>query len=149
LPAGWTPPSSPGDTLDSNPDLSPTWCADAETCESVPLHAYDFVLADPPYSKEHTARRWSDRWRLLNGIDTKISMLRAGLHFLSDSLDDDGEAFVMEGLRAWLVRLEALHSRVTPSRPIGSGPPARPLHILPPHLWWQKWTCFSAGEPQP
>lgn len=24
----------------------------AETCEGVPLHRYDFVLADPPYSKE-------------------------------------------------------------------------------------------------
>ena len=46
----------PGDTLDCNPDLNPTYCTNAETCTDVPLDAYDFVLADPPYSKEHAAR---------------------------------------------------------------------------------------------
>jgi len=40
----------PGDTLDMRPELTPTWCVNAETCEGVPLHDYDFVLADPPYS---------------------------------------------------------------------------------------------------
>ena len=40
----------PGDTLDIRPELEPTYCVNAETCEGVPLHQYDFVLADPPYS---------------------------------------------------------------------------------------------------
>ncbi len=40
----------PGDTLDIDPELAPTYCVDAETCDDVPLHQYDFVLADPPYS---------------------------------------------------------------------------------------------------
>jgi hypothetical protein len=38
----------PGDTLDCNPALAPTWCCNAETCDGVPLHQYDFALADPP-----------------------------------------------------------------------------------------------------
>jgi hypothetical protein len=40
----------PGDTVDVNPALAPTFCANAETCEGIPLVDYDFVLADPPYS---------------------------------------------------------------------------------------------------
>jgi hypothetical protein len=47
----------PGDTLDINPELQPTWCCDAEFCNGVPLHRYDFVLADPPpYSKSDALR---------------------------------------------------------------------------------------------
>jgi hypothetical protein len=40
----------PGDTVDIRAELNPTYCCNAETCEGVPLHKYDFVLADPPYS---------------------------------------------------------------------------------------------------
>jgi hypothetical protein len=46
----------PGDTLDIRPELRPTYCTNAETCEGVPLHKYRFVLADPPYSHEDAAR---------------------------------------------------------------------------------------------
>jgi hypothetical protein len=46
----------PGDTLDLNPALAPTYCRDAETCADVPLHQYDFVLADPPYSTSDAER---------------------------------------------------------------------------------------------
>lgn len=42
----------PGDTLDCRPELQPTWCVNAETCEGVPLDTYDLVVADPPYSAE-------------------------------------------------------------------------------------------------
>lgn len=42
----------PGDTVDINPDLNPTFVDDAQTLESVPIHDYDLVLADPPYSVE-------------------------------------------------------------------------------------------------
>jgi hypothetical protein len=46
----------PGDTVDSNPALAPTYCCNAETCNGVPLHQYDFVLADPPYSTSDAER---------------------------------------------------------------------------------------------
>lgn len=42
----------PGDTVDINPALKPTYVDDAQTLECVPLHEYDLVLADPPYSIE-------------------------------------------------------------------------------------------------
>ena len=46
----------PGDTVDSNPAMAPTWVADAHDLTSVPLHAYDLVLCDPPYSVEDAER---------------------------------------------------------------------------------------------
>lgn len=42
----------PGDTVDLNPELNPTFVDDAQTLENVPLEKYDVVLADPPYSIE-------------------------------------------------------------------------------------------------
>lgn len=42
----------PGDTVDINADLQPTYVDDAQTLDAVPLGAYDLVLADPPYSVE-------------------------------------------------------------------------------------------------
>jgi hypothetical protein len=42
----------PGDTVDINPELQPTYVDDAQTLEQVPLETYDLVLADPPYSNE-------------------------------------------------------------------------------------------------
>lgn len=42
----------PGDTVDINPELSPTYIDDAQSLEGVPLNQYDLVLADPPYSVE-------------------------------------------------------------------------------------------------
>ncbi len=42
----------PGDTVDINPELKPTYVDDAQTLERVPLEKYDLVLADPPYSVE-------------------------------------------------------------------------------------------------
>jgi len=46
----------PGDTVDSNPAMQPTFVADAHDLGSVPLAAYDLVLADPPYSVEDAER---------------------------------------------------------------------------------------------
>jgi hypothetical protein len=46
----------PGDTVDVNPALSPTWVADAHDLSAVPLKKYDLVLADPPYSIEDAER---------------------------------------------------------------------------------------------
>ncbi len=42
----------PGDTVDINPSLNPTYVDDAQTLTQVPLEKYDLVLADPPYSVE-------------------------------------------------------------------------------------------------
>lgn len=42
----------PGDTVDINPDLAPTYLDDAQSLESVPLEKYDLILCDPPYSVE-------------------------------------------------------------------------------------------------
>ena len=42
----------PGDTVDINPKLKPTYIDDAQTLERVPLEKYDLILADPPYSVE-------------------------------------------------------------------------------------------------
>lgn len=42
----------PGDTVDINPKLKPTYVDDAQTLKAVPLEKYDLVLADPTYSVE-------------------------------------------------------------------------------------------------
>lgn len=46
----------PGDTVDINGDLNPTFVDDAQSLELVPLENYDLVLADPPYSVEDAER---------------------------------------------------------------------------------------------
>jgi hypothetical protein len=46
----------PGDTVDINPKLRPTYVDDAQTLARVPLSSYDLVLADPPYSVEDAER---------------------------------------------------------------------------------------------
>jgi hypothetical protein len=46
----------PGDTVDINGDLDPTYVDDAQTLERVPLGDYDLILADPPYSVEDAER---------------------------------------------------------------------------------------------
>ena len=42
----------PGDTVDLNHNVNPTFIDDAQTLRNVPLEKYDIVLADPPYSVE-------------------------------------------------------------------------------------------------
>lgn len=46
----------PGDTVDINPKLKPTYIDDAQKLSAVPLESYDLVLADPPYSVEDADR---------------------------------------------------------------------------------------------
>lgn len=46
----------PGDTVDIDPALSPTYLDDAQKLVKVPLEGYDLVLADPPYSIEDAQR---------------------------------------------------------------------------------------------
>jgi hypothetical protein len=42
----------PGDTVDTDITHDPTFVDNAQTLLNVPLHKYDLVLADPPYSVE-------------------------------------------------------------------------------------------------
>lgn len=42
----------PGDTVDINKKLKPTYVCDAQNLSSIPLKKYDLILADPPYSVE-------------------------------------------------------------------------------------------------
>ena len=42
----------PGDTVDLNPELDPTYLDDAQKLAGVPVDEYDLILADPPYSIE-------------------------------------------------------------------------------------------------
>lgn len=42
----------PGDTVDLDASLEPTYCDDAQDLRGVPLREYDLILADPPYSVE-------------------------------------------------------------------------------------------------
>ncbi len=46
----------PGDTVDCNPAVAPTFVADAHDLSPVPLADYDLILADPPYSVEDAER---------------------------------------------------------------------------------------------
>jgi hypothetical protein len=65
----------PGATVDLNHELKPDYCVDAETCAGVPLHMFDFVLADPPYS-ESDAERYG---RSMVNRNKVIASLAAGL----------------------------------------------------------------------
>lgn len=42
----------PGDTVDLNEDVQPTFLDDAQSLDAVPVQNYDLILADPPYSVE-------------------------------------------------------------------------------------------------
>lgn len=42
----------PGDTVDIDKERRPTYVADAHDLTKVPLHKYNLIMADPPYSVE-------------------------------------------------------------------------------------------------
>jgi len=69
----------PGDTVDINPVLRPTYVDDAQTLINVPLEHYDLVLADPPYSVED-----ADRYRTTmvkrNAVMRALRRLHADAH---------------------------------------------------------------------
>ena len=69
----------PGDTVDVNPALEPTYVDDAQTLERVPLAAYDLVLADPPYSVED-ADRYQTTMVKRNCVMSALRRLRPGAH---------------------------------------------------------------------
>ena len=89
----------PGDTVDINPALAPTYVDDAQTLEAVPLHEYDLVLADPPYSIED-AERYQTTMIKRNVVMRALQRLPPGAHvawldqvlpmYRKESFDIDG-----------------------------------------------------------
>lgn len=69
----------PGDTVDIDPGLAPTFLDDAQSLETVPLGDYDIVLADPPYSVEDAAHYGATMVNR-NRVMRALSRLRAGAH---------------------------------------------------------------------
>ena len=69
----------PGDTVDINSALAPTYVDDAQTLEGVPLEAYDLVLADPPYSVED-ADRYQTTMVKRNNVMRALQRLAPGAH---------------------------------------------------------------------
>lgn len=69
----------PGDTVDINPDTKPTFVDDAQTLSGVPLHRYDLVLADPPYSIED-AQRYQTTMIKRNKVMRALDRLSPGSH---------------------------------------------------------------------
>ena len=69
----------PGDTVDINPELSPTFVDDAQNLSRVPLGKYDLVLADPPYSVED-AERYRTTMVKRNTVLSALRGLSPGAH---------------------------------------------------------------------
>ena len=69
----------PGDTVDINPELSPTYVDDAQSLEGVPLENYDLILADSPYSTDD-AERYQTTMVKRNLVMRALQRLPAGAH---------------------------------------------------------------------
>lgn len=71
----------PGDTVDINPDFRPTYLDDAQSLERVPVHKYDLVMVDPPYSVED-ADHYSTTMIKRNKVMRALSPVMAGTHIV-------------------------------------------------------------------
>ena len=69
----------PGDTVDLNSDVEPTFVDDAQTLENVPLENYDIILADPPYSVEDS-EHYKPTMVKRNKVMRALSRVREGTH---------------------------------------------------------------------
>jgi len=69
----------PGDTVDLNPDMEPTYLDDAQSLEEVPLTDYDIILADPPYSVEDSEHYMPTMVRR-NKVMRALSGVKSGTH---------------------------------------------------------------------
>ncbi len=69
----------PGDTVDINAELGPTYVDDAQTLGKVPLETYDLILADPPYSIED-AERYQTTMIRRNAVMRSLQGVAAGTH---------------------------------------------------------------------
>lgn len=71
----------PGDTVDINKALRPTFVDDAQTLERVPLGDYDLILADPPYSIED-AERYQTTMVKRNSVMRALQRASEGAHIV-------------------------------------------------------------------
>lgn len=71
----------PGDTVDINEKLKPTFVDDAQTLEKVPLEDYDLILADPPYSVED-AERYQTTMIKRNSVLRALQKAAEGTHIV-------------------------------------------------------------------
>ena len=71
----------PGDTVDLNSDMEPTYVNDAQDLENVPLDNYDLVLADPPYSVED-AENYQPTMVKRNKVMRALSRINKGTHIV-------------------------------------------------------------------
>jgi hypothetical protein len=71
----------PGDTVDINPDLSPTYLDDAQTLLKVPLENYDLVVIDAPYSVED-AEHYKTTMVKRNLVLRALQRVRSGTHIV-------------------------------------------------------------------
>lgn len=71
----------PGDTVDINADLNPTYVDDAQSLLNVPLEHYDLVLADPPYSVED-AEHYKTTMVKRNVVMRALARLQPGAHIV-------------------------------------------------------------------
>lgn len=71
----------PGDTVDINADLAPTYVDDAQRLAGVPLAQYDLVLADPPYSVED-AERYQTTMVKRNAVLRALRGVSTGTHIV-------------------------------------------------------------------
>ena len=69
----------PGDTVDLNPAMEPTYLDDAQSLSAVPLEHYDIVLADPPYSVED-AEHYQPSMVKRNKVMRALTGLSPGAH---------------------------------------------------------------------
>jgi hypothetical protein len=71
----------PGDTVDINGDLGPTYVDDAQSLTGVPLANYDLVLADPPYSVDD-AERYQTTMVKRNKVMRALQGVSPGTHIV-------------------------------------------------------------------
>lgn len=71
----------PGDTVDINASLSPTYVDDAHSLSQVPLEHYDLILADPPYSIED-ADRYQTTMVKRNTVLRALQRVSLGTHIV-------------------------------------------------------------------
>jgi hypothetical protein len=71
----------PGDTVDINPALKPTYVDDAQSLAEVPIESYDLILADPPYSIED-ANRYQTTMIKRNSVLRALQRVSSGTHIV-------------------------------------------------------------------
>jgi 16S rRNA G966 N2-methylase RsmD len=71
----------PGDTVDINESLNPTFLDDAQTLKNVPLENYDLILCDPPYSVEDSMR-YGTPMISRNKVMRALARVNAGTHIV-------------------------------------------------------------------